>query len=155
VAHARLTLVESDRPDHFTITCVEGGRIVAFRLNGSPLFLLVSHEIDVVGGEPHTTSYGYRLATGKAKGDWLLRWEYFRRRPQPGYRYPLAHVHVNGSLTSGGRALPKLHVPTGRVPLELVFWHLIAEWGVKPKDADWQRILEDSIDGFDTRRSAR
>lgn len=124
-------------------------------MNGSPLFLLVKHEIDVAGGECHTTSYGYRLATGQAKDDWLLRWEYFRRPPQPDYPYPLAHLHVNGNLTSGGRALPKLHVPTRRVPLELVLWHLVAEWDVKPKQDDWRGLLEESIDGFEHRRRAR
>ncbi len=116
--------------------------------------MLVKHEIDVVGGECHTTSYGYRLATGEAKGDWLLRWEYFRQRPQPAYPYPLAHLHVRGDLASGGRALPKLHIPTGRVPLELVLWHAIAEWGVVPKSEDWQTILEESIDEFEAMRRA-
>jgi len=51
-----------------------------------------------------------------------------------------------------GRELPKLHVPTGRVPLELVLWDLIAEWDVKPKRDDWRELLQDSIDGFERRR---
>jgi hypothetical protein len=123
-------------------------------LNGSPLFLLVKHEIVVAGGECHTISYGYRLAASQAKGDWLLRWEYFRQPPQPDYRYPLAHLHVNGDLASAGRELPKLHLPAGRVPLELVLWHLVAEWGVKPKRDDWRDLLQESIDGFERRRRA-
>ncbi len=94
------------------------------------------------------------MATGQAKGDWLLRWEYFRQPPQPDYPYPLAHLHVNGALASVGRALPKLHVPTGRVPLELALWHLIAEWDVKPKRDDWRELLQESIDGFERRRRA-
>jgi hypothetical protein len=147
-------LVESERPGRFTISCVEGGRIVALRLRGSPLFLLVKHEIDVVGGECHTASYGYRLATGQAKDDWLLRWEYFRRPPRPDYPYPQGHLHVNGSLAWRGRALPKLHVPTGRIPLEEVLRHLIVEWGVKPKQDDWGGLLEKSIENFERNRRA-
>ena len=108
----------------------------------------------MIDGECHTSFYAYRLATGEAKGDWLLRWEYSRRQPQPDYPYPLAHLHVNGDLASGERALPKLHVPTARVPLESVLWHLIAEWGVKPKHADWQQVLEGSIEEFEAKRSA-
>jgi hypothetical protein len=30
--------------------------------------------------------------------------------------------------------------------------HLIAGWGVKPKQDDWQQQLEASIEGFDRRR---
>lgn len=83
MSDARLTLVKSEKPEHFTISCVEGEKIVAFGLNGSPLCLLVKHEIDVIDGECHTTSYGYRLATGPSKAEWLLRWEYFRQKPKP------------------------------------------------------------------------
>ncbi len=102
-----------------------------------------------------TVDYAYRLASADEKAAWLLRWEYFRQPPQADYRYTLAHLHVNAKLGSQAAVtLPKLHIPTRRVPLELVLWHLIAEWGVTPKHADWQRILEDSIDRFETRRSA-
>jgi hypothetical protein len=48
--------------------------------------------------------------------------------------------------------LPKLHIPTRRVPLELVLWHAIAECGVQPRGDDWQALLEDSIDEFERRR---
>lgn len=50
--------------------------------------------------------------------------------------------------------LPKLHIPTGRVPLELVLWHLTAEWGVQSKALDWESILQDSIDQFEAMRTA-
>ncbi len=149
-------MLEGERPAHFTIACFEGRSIVPFALNGSSLLLLVKQEITVDDdGEPHTISYGYRLATGNAKQDWLIRWEYFRQRPRSDYPYPLAHVHVNGQLVSGAHAaLPKLHIPTSRLPLELVLWHLIAEWGVTPKSEDWQTILEESMESFESKRSA-
>jgi hypothetical protein len=124
-------------------------------LSGSSLSLLVTHEIDVTDDKCHTASYSYRLASGRQKEDWLLRWEYYRRRPKPDYSYPLAHVHVNGQLDAADRvALPRLHLPTERVPLELVVWHAIAEWGVTPKSDDWQQVLEGSIERFREARSA-
>jgi hypothetical protein len=51
-------------------------------------------------------------------------------------------------------ALDRLHIPTRRVPLELVIWHLIAEWRVTAKSDRWQGILRESIEGFDERRTA-
>ncbi|MGZ4224405.1 MAG: hypothetical protein ACXVSU_25540 [Solirubrobacteraceae bacterium] len=51
-------------------------------------------------------------------------------------------------------AVPKVHIPTRRVPLELVLWHAIAEWSVEPKRNDWQALFEDSIGEFELRRRA-
>jgi hypothetical protein len=40
------------------------------------------------------------------------------------------------------------------VPLELVIWHVIAEWGVVPKTDDWRELLGESLEGFERRRRA-
>jgi hypothetical protein len=111
----------------------------------------------VEGEACHTASYRYRLADSDAKDAWLLRWEYDRRPPRSDYPYPRAHVHANGALR-GLKALhtnpaSRLHIPTARVPLELVLWHLIAEWGVKPKRSDWRNFLERSILDFEQKRT--
>ena len=83
-----------------------------------------------------------------------MRWEYFRERPEePDYPYALAHVHVN-AVSRGGRPLDRLHIPTRRVPLEMVLWHLIAEWEVATRKPDWRAILHESTMGFDERRTA-
>lgn len=122
--------------------------------------LLLSQTVEVVEGHCRTASYAYRLATGPAKRDWLLRWEYFRQPPKPDYAYPLAHAHVNATLLDAGaeailvKPTPHLHLPTARLPLELVLWHLIAEWGVQAKTPDWQHLLRESLAGFDQRRTA-
>jgi hypothetical protein len=49
------------------------------------------------------------------------------------------------------------HIPTQRVPLELVLWFLLSEkrFGVKSKDPDWEAILAESIEGFSERRTTR
>jgi hypothetical protein len=115
---------------------------VPFALLGSSLRLLLSQTIEVVQTKCHTVTYAYRLATGDAKTDWLVRWEYFRHPPTPDYAYPTAHVHINARLLDARaearlvKPAAHLHLPTARVPLELVLWHLIAEWGVEARIPD-------------------
>lgn len=53
------------------------------------------------------------------------------------------------------RRTRQLHLRTARVPLELVLWHLIAEWDVTSKTEDWAGLLTESLDGFERRRQAR
>lgn len=81
-------------------------------------------------------------------------------RPAAGLPLCARPVHVNGTLADfaterlASRPLPRLHLATGRVGLELVVRHLIAEWGVQPKSDDWPDILEASLAGFEQRRTA-
>jgi hypothetical protein len=162
VSDARLTLVlarETPRP-HFTLARFEHGRIASFGLLGSSLRLSVVQTVEIEGEKVHTVTYHYRLAASDAKDAWFLRWEYSRRRPRPDYDYPLSHVHVKAAfLDREAEALlvdsaASLHIPTARVALELVLWHLIAEWGIRAKTPDWQNILSDSLEGFHERRTA-
>jgi hypothetical protein len=107
--------------------------------------------IDVADdGHCQTANYAYWLSDDA--GVWLLRWEYFRKPPRSDYRYPLAHLHVNGTWSHGD--LPKLHIVTARVTIEHVLWHLIAEWCVSPKHDHWRETLGESIGGFEDRRTA-
>lgn len=88
-----------------------------FALLGSSLRLLLSQTVEVNEGHCHTITYAYRLATGDAKSNWLLRWEYFRRPPKPDYPYPLAHAHINAALLDADvesmlvKPAPHLHCP--------------------------------------------
>jgi hypothetical protein len=108
--------------------------------------------IEVIDGHCQTESYAYRLQAGDSTDSWLVRWEYHRDVPRSDYPYPLAHVHVNATLPDGSPA-NRLHIPTRRVPLELVLWHLIAEWGVSSRTDEWRELLLASIQGFDERRT--
>lgn len=121
-------------------------------LGGAPR-LFVRQLIEVVEGHCRIESYNYWLQRDESPDSWLIRWEYHRTPPRDDYPYPLAHVHVNATFEDGAPA-GRLHVPTRRVPLELVLWHLITEWGVTPRTDAWRAVLEDSIEGFDERRSA-
>jgi hypothetical protein len=148
-------LLEDPRQEgHFTLACLDGTSPIGFALRGTTSRLLVVQSLRVRDDHCETLTYQYRFSLDEQKRSWLIRWEYFRQRPRPDYPYPLAHVHVNGTIASADAMLPKLHVPTRRIPLELVLWHLIAEWGVTPKHEDWQRVLEGSVEGFEGRRRA-
>ena len=157
VTDARLTVIgDASHAARFTLACLRGTKPISFALHGSSVRLLVVQTLQLTGEHCQTLTYQYRLSLDEDKQSWLIRWEYYRHRPTPAYPYPLAHVHINAELLAGGAdaALPKLHIPTRRVPLELVLWHAIVEWGVEPKTDDWQVLLQDSIDEFERRRLA-
>ena len=128
-------------------------------LDGSDLGLHVQHVIDVVedqeaqeGLRCQTATYQYRLVQDE---NTFIRWEYSREKPREEYTYPLAHVHVHGSFLGDGSKATELHIPTMRVPVELILWHVICEprWNVQPRTDDWEVILGESIRGFYERRT--
>lgn len=80
--------------------------------------------------------------------------------PSARLRVPLAHCHVNGEFSDAAVAddldkMPsRLHIPTVRMPLEVVLWHVITEWGVRSKTEHWRELLVESLGGFEERRRA-
>jgi hypothetical protein len=156
VSDSRLSLIElPDDPNVFQLTRVVDRRAASLDLDGSSARLLVRQVVVVVDGRCQTESYTYRLQSGEAMDSWLIRWEYQRQPPRPDYVYPAAHVHVHvhGAFPDA-EPIGRLHIPTRRVPFELILWHLIAESGVESKSRDWQTLLTESIEGFDERRTA-
>lgn len=154
VTDARLSLLAVHGDESaFEITRFAGDVRAPLELLGSPLRLFVRHMVVVVDGHCQTESYGYRLQSSAEADSWLLRWEYFRDAPRRDYRYPLAHLHVNGAFAAG-EPINALHIPTSRVPLESVVWHAVAEWGVTPRSDDWRGLLDESVAGFHERRTA-
>jgi hypothetical protein len=138
----------------FQLMRIVDGDSAPLELHGTGVHLFVRHVIVVKDGDYSTESYAYRLQADESADSWLIRWEYQREPLSSDYPYVRAHVHVRGAFPDGKQA-GGLHIPTRRVPLELVLWHLIAEWGVKPKRDDWQQQLEESIDDFDGRQLAQ
>jgi hypothetical protein len=152
VSDSRLSLIQLPTdPGTFELTRLVDGDSAPLELHGSTVWLFVRYVIVVKDGDCGIESYAYRLQTGESAASWLIRWEYQRESPRSDYPYAHAHVHVRGTFPDGKQA-DRLHIPTHRVPIELVLWHLIAEWGVKSKQDDWRHQLEASIDGFDSRR---
>ena len=50
-------------------------------------------------------------------------------------------MHAAPEDYAGAKAFPRLHLPTRRITLEQVVWHLIQEHGVRPRQPDWHRVL--------------
>ncbi len=143
--------------DLYLIKRVEGGDDPPLELSGTQRTLFAQQVIRVVDesdGRKHcqTVSYRYRLQADASPKSTLIRWEYDREPPRPDYQYPPAHVHFHGELE--GEDARSRHVPTGRVPLEYVVWHLISDWETAPLVDEWKAILEASIEGFQERRTA-
>jgi hypothetical protein len=159
---ARLSLLAIPSSEtRYNLACFQNQERVPLALHGVGERLFIQQAIEVVGNHCQTVSYAYRFQVEDDRESWLLRWEYYRERPRADYEYPLAHLHVNAEFVDPGPAAARLektpshlHIPTARVPLELVLWHLIAEWGVTPKTDDWREILGESLEGFEQRRSA-
>jgi hypothetical protein len=136
----------------FELTRLVDRASAPLELDGTSARLFFRQIIEVVDGHCQVESYSYRLQADESVESWLIRWEYYRAAPRPGYPYPLAHVHVNAAF-AGGSTAGRLHIPTRRVPLELVLWHLVAEWDVAPRLKDWRALLTHSVRGFDARRT--
>lgn len=79
----------------------------------------------------------------------LLRWEYVRR-PARGSQWCRHHLQGPVPLTVGqhSRSLDDWHLPTGYVPLEEILRFCIVDLGVKPKSRDWDAILQESHERF-------
>jgi hypothetical protein len=154
VSKSRLTALRDKTVEHprFDITRYVDGATHPIQLNGSSLLLRVQQKIEVVGERCQTVTYQYRLQRNGDRESWLVRWEFYRERPRVDYPYPLAHLHLNANLADSGEDVHGFHFPTRRVPIELVLWHLIVEWDVKPLSGD---VLEDSIKGFEERQTVR
>jgi hypothetical protein len=155
VSDSRLTAIRrTDTPtDRFLITRLVSGAEAPLLLDHHTT-LLVQHdtEVNLESGRCETVTYTYRL---ERDGKWVIRWEFFRKPPKPSYEYPLSHVHVNTATPNcPTKEFSHLHVPTRRVPLEMIHWHAIVEWGVAGK-AGWRAEIEKSIRGFEDRQTVR
>jgi len=135
-------------PDAFELTRVVNDEDAPLELDGTTAHLFVRLVVVVEDGRCRTESYAYRLQADASRGSWLVRWEYRRDPPLADYAYPRAHVHVN-SFFADGVPVGRIHVATGRMPLELVLRNLISDWGVKPRTEAWEAILKESAVDFD------
>jgi hypothetical protein len=116
---------------------------------------LRAEEIKVDGARQYqlrTLRYAYRVTEGPAFGSpWILRWEY-ESRDISAHAHPRHHFHLNTAMSCfEGRHtlnLSDLHMPSGWITIEEVIRFLIHELGIKPKNGDWDRILQESEERF-------
>jgi hypothetical protein len=151
VTHGRLTLYDGSR---LTSEFFVQSRNNALALNGCGLWLWINQRVQIEGEKTHTMSYSYRLCTEDDRRAWIVRWQYVRERETVD---PLvwSNLHIRATLLrhKPPKLLKDMHLATGRVPLELVLWHLITDWGVHPVEDDWRKRLGDSMDEFFKRRT--
>ena len=57
--------------------------------------------------------------------------------------YPRCHMHVHAAPRhyAGERSFSRPHLPTRRLTVEQIVWHLIQEHGVQPGRPDWHQVL--------------
>ena len=93
---------------------------------------------------PHleTIRSTYSYQAGNRPDDRLPVFSYQFDRDTP-FPYPRCHLHVYAAPMGYAldRPFPRLHLPTRRITLEQVVWHLITEHGVQPRRPDWHDIL--------------
>lgn len=140
---------------------------------GSDLWIRVSQMIRHNHERPEkvtTASYSYSYGLGSEPEpdpdqSWLLRYDYVpEQAAKPGYEYPVAHVHFNGTsesysnlAVSKDKPFHKLHCPTGRITLEDFIEHLIIEFDVPThggKEAAL-KLLADSRGTFQAEKRTR
>lgn len=83
----------------------------------------------------------------------LLTFQWTPNAPPPERRYP--HLHVGSLVTSGSRFRPgdfnKLHIPTGRLPLEAVLLFAIEELSVEPARGRDREVVVELLRAADRR----
>jgi len=99
---------------------------------------------DHSGGPPRlqTLRSAYRYQAGHNVDDPkpIFVYEYNRNAA---LRYPRCHLHVFATPDHYPNETPfaRLHLPTRRITLEQIVWHLIQEHGVQPRRPDWHHVL--------------
>ncbi len=85
-------------------------------------------------------SYTYQAGEGLDDPRPLFTYQYDRNAPFP---YPRCHLHVFAAPNDYVQERPfsRLHLPTRRITLEQIVWHLIQEHNVEPRRDDWRQVL--------------
>ena len=96
------------------------------------------------GDPPHLVtaraSYTYQAGHELDNPRPLFAYQYDRSAPFP---YPRCHLHVFAAPDAYAHERPfsRLHLPTRRITLEQIVWHLIQEHDVEPRRDDWRQVL--------------
>ena len=85
-------------------------------------------------------SYTYQAGHGVDDPRPLFAYQYDRNAAFP---YPRCHLHVFAAPDDYAQERPfsRLHLPTRRITLEQIVWHLIQEHDVEPRRDDWRQVL--------------
>lgn len=151
VTDARLSLLHVRDEDRAQLSFRQGLTPIAAPV-ATDLFLYVGQTLRAARQSDktwllRTVSYRYRVqGTPDISDDDCLRWEYVAReiRDTGHCRH---HLHLQGEYTLGPRrtiALERVHLPTGWVTVEEIIRFLVTELEVRPKDRNWDDLLQQS-----------
>lgn len=118
-------------------------------IRASQRFEMIEHPEFEGEWKSSTRAYVYELGVDGA-ADGLIGWHW---HPPTTPDRPEPHTHVRVELDSLGVSLPRLHIPSGRVPFEEVVRFAIADLGAAHARDDWEDVLADSSLRFKTYRS--
>ena len=92
-------------------------------------------------------SYTYQVGGGLDDPRPLFTYQYDQNAPFP---YPRCHLHVFAAPDDYAQERPfsRLHLPTRRITLEQIVWHLIHEHDVEPRRDDWRQVLWQNEEWF-------
>jgi hypothetical protein len=123
----------------------QGHFAILDRRNGQALKLELRHRYAVSEAQGQrglwavsTAEYIYEVAD--ERDDAIAAWHWHPRSGQAGDEAHSPHLHAYGARDT--LTLHKLHLPTGRVPIEAVIRFLIEDLGVVPRHVDWSAILD-------------
>lgn len=97
----------------------------------------------------HTLRYYFSLFDVPAEGDFVLSYHF---HPDPG-GFGRPHMHVRAQPSWAGKNLQKVHLPTGRVPLEAFIRLIVEELGAEPIRKDWGERLRALEERFEQRKT--
>jgi hypothetical protein len=117
-------------------------------LVASQAFVTVPHPSRAGEYKVKTLAYSYVLAADEDIHHEFVTWQW-----HPDSTHKLPHAHVHWPCAYWYKDVNKLHLPTGRVSLELLAGFLIESLDVKPGREDWRDVLDDSLTRFETYRS--
>ncbi|MCX5990914.1 MAG: hypothetical protein NTZ04_01065 [Chloroflexi bacterium] len=141
------------RADCLFITCFQNGNFLPLVLK--PLSYLHFRQLACVDNRSKIIVEECRYTFSKSpnpddESKWIFRYEY-SLKPEPNKIIPHAHLHLNAFRND--KTIKHMHFPTGRLSVEQIIAHLIVEHQIKPKMADWFKLLDDSHKGFTKRRN--
>ena len=110
--------------------------------NGMYLNIEIALQVGRSSQRLETTAATFTYQAGADNDDPRPVFAYhFDKNSRSGYPRCHMHVHATPHHYRPARPFSRLHLPTRRLTLEQIVWHLIQEHGVQPRRADWHQVL--------------
>lgn len=140
------------------------GDPVGFKIPDNKIFLEASIKFTVarqeknVLGQPVGTADRYKVSTqgymyslSSSEDEEQIAWHW---HPSGSSDVEYPHCHIgSAALNPSGLIKKKHHLRTGRMTFESVVFNMITQWGVTPRNLNYEEILEENQAIFDKWKS--